>query len=66
MYDKVEGGDNLDDHPLTKKEALLEALRLLLDHELIEVSGITVYFRRKNDDSSKQDLSITLPDDLVK
>lgn len=56
----------MDDHPFTKKEALLEALRLLLDHELIEVSGITVYFRRKNDDSSKQDLSITLPDDLVK
>lgn len=56
----------MDDHPITKNEALLEALRLLLDHELIEVSGITVYFHRKNDDSCKQDLSITLPDDLVK
>ncbi len=56
----------MDDQRLTKREALLLALRLLLDHELIEVSRITIYFHRKNDDSSKQDLSITLPDDLVK
>ncbi len=56
----------MDDQLITKKEALLTALKLLLEHELIEVRGITIYFRRKNDDSSKQDLKITLHEDLVK
>lgn len=56
----------MDDQQLTKNEALLAALELLINNDLIEVRGITVYFRGKNDDSNKQDLKIQLPDDLAK
>lgn len=47
---------------LTKKEALLEALRLLLDHELVEVRGITVYLRAKPDSKKVSEQNPVDPD----
>lgn len=47
---------------LTKEEALLEALRLMLENDLVEVKGVTVYLTARRQKQSTDCIGQSPPD----